>query len=153
MSDHPKTSKARVRWSDRILGLLYGIHGIAVGGSFLMVVLVNSQGARSAAEANAAIAAAIMQPAPMIVAGCALLLGWRRARLLAVFLPAIIALCCLGRLAWPSESVRPAVPPFFPFYFCVLQVKNIPGASVLALVAASLMLLSPGTGRPHSESP
>jgi hypothetical protein len=140
MSDAPITSKARVPWSDRILGLCYWIHGVAVGGFCLTVVLVNSQGARSAAEAGAAIALALLQPAPMIVAGCALLLGWRRARLLAMLLPVIMTtLWCLGRLGCPPEWVRRAVPPFLPFYFCALQAKNIPGASVLAVVAAILI--------------
>jgi len=128
--------------------LCYGIHGVAVGGFFFLVILVNSQGAGSAAEANEVLAAAILQPAPMFAAGCALWFGWRWARLLALFLPVVIAICYLGRSAWPPGTVRPDMPPFFPFYFCVLQVKNLPGASVLAILAAGVLLRDAMTGRP-----
>jgi hypothetical protein len=147
MTDESNESKVRVPWPDRILGVCYGIHGIAVGEFFFLVILVNSQGAGSAAEASQVLAAAVLQPVPMFVAGFALWCGWRWARLLALFLPVVIAICYLGRSAWPPGTVRPDVPPFFPFYFCVLQLKNIPGASVLALIAAGFLLRDAIIGR------
>lgn len=125
----------RVSRSSRILGWCYGIHGVLIGGFLFFVVLVNSHGARSAAEAGQAIVAALLQPVPMFVAAAAFLLGRRWARPLAMLLPVAIALCYLGRFAGGPNS-----PHDFLFYFCALQLKNIPGATVLALVAAGFLL-------------
>jgi hypothetical protein len=104
-----------------------------VGGLFFLVVLINSQGARSSSEMFAALTAALLQPVPMFLTALAAGYGGRWTRLLAVLLPAVLAVCYLGPAV--SETIHRTA--FFQFvgYFCSLQTFNVPGATILALLA------------------
>jgi hypothetical protein len=133
--------KGRPIGPDRILALCYGIHGVAIGGLSFVSAIIGSQGARSHAEVNAGLVAVLLQPVPMFITALALWLGWRWGRLLAVLLPFVLAACYLERLfgaPGPPGNMDPDA--MFPFYFCAVQLENIPGATMLGLVTARFML-------------
>jgi hypothetical protein len=140
MSEGQAESKVKVSRSNLGLASCYVIYGVLVSGFFFLVGAVNSQAARSATEANTVVAAAILSAMPMFITGIALGFGWRWARRLAIVLPAVLAVCGLERFFGTPINLLSDRAPVVEFigYFCFIQIRNLPGAIVLALVALAL---------------
>jgi hypothetical protein len=138
------------RQNDRQLAPFYTIHGVLVGGALFVVMAIGSQAARTTLDGYMGLAAALVQPLPMFIAAAALWHGWRWARLLSLWLPLLILLFCLPRLeVLLGLSVPRDRNPFA--IFGDLQLMNIPGATVFAIVTASNMLPEARTGRPAND--
>jgi hypothetical protein len=148
MSEYRKVKRSNVPLSDRILAVCYGTYGVAVGGFFFLGGLIGTQGAASATQATAMVAAAALMPVPMLLTALALGLGLRWARPLAALLPAILEIYFLAVSysmdqsigdSWVHLARRPAAYQFLAYYGDI-QMANLPGAAVLALVTQFLMI-------------
>jgi hypothetical protein len=134
------------RQNDRQLAPFYTIHGVLVGGLLFVVMAIGSQAARD----YMGLWATLVQPVPMFITATALWNGWRGARLLALCLPFLIALCCIERLlVLFGQSVPRYRDPFA--IMGDLQLMNIPGATAFAMIAAGNMLRETRTGRPKGD--
>jgi hypothetical protein len=118
------------RENDRQLARFYTIHGFLVGGVLFVMMAIGSQAARD----DTGLWATLVQPVPIFIAAAALWIGWRGARLLALSLPFLIALCCIERLlVLFGLSVPRYRDPFA--IMGDLQLMNIPGATAFAMIA------------------
>jgi hypothetical protein len=148
----PNDSKAfwtpAQRANNDSLALCYAIHGVLVGGFWLVAVGMNSQAARNATEGILALTAVLLQPMPMFVTSVALRRGWRWARKLAMVLPFLLAPCGLEQLVWPYSLNHGSLATFF-----YLQIMNIPGAIGLAITTVVTGLFLDGTkGNPPDNT-
>jgi hypothetical protein len=142
LSDIKAPAMSLRRQNDRQLAPLYTIHGVLVGGVLFVVMAISSQAARTTVDGCMGLAAALVQPVPMFIAAAALWHGWRSARLLSLCLPLLIVLFCLPRL---EVLLGLSVPRYRnPLaIFGDLQMMNIPGATVFAIVTVYNMLWEP----------
>jgi hypothetical protein len=148
-SDLETPSMSLWRENDRQLARCYTIHGVLVGGVLCLIVANNPVG--TTMNRNFESAAALLQPLPMFIAAAALWYGWRWARWPSVCLPLLVALCCIERLLWLFGLSIPRYRDPFAI-FGDLQMVNIPGATIFAIVTAYNMLWEPPISRPKGQS-
>ena len=140
LSDINAPAMSLRRQNDRQLARCFAVHGVLVGG------FSGSDCRRSPVcltlNTDFESAACLLQPLPMFIVAAALWYGWPGARWLSVCLPVLIALGCIERLLWLlGLSVPRYRDPFA--IFGDLQMTNIPGATVFAIVTAYNILSEP----------
>jgi hypothetical protein len=132
------------RENDRQLARVYTVHGVVVGGALLLKV--GAYPVCLSLNMDFEAAACWLQPVPMFIVAAALWYGWRGARWLSVCLPVLISLACIERLLWLfGLSVPRYRDPFA--LFGDLQMANIPGAIIFAIVTACNMHSEAKAGR------
>ena len=134
-SDLESPSMSARRQNDRQLAPFYTIHGVLVGGVLFVITAIGSQAARDYTGQWAT----LVQPVPMFITATALWNGWRGARLLAICLPFLIALCCIERLL---VLFGLSVPRYRDSFAIMgdLQLMNIPGATAFAMITVGNMV-------------
>jgi hypothetical protein len=135
------------RENDRQLARCYAIHGVLAGGFLFFWVGIATQAARTSMEGDLMFAATLLQPVPMFITAAALWYGLPWARGVSICLPLLIAVCCIPRLFLLfGPNVEWDHDPFL--IIGDLQMVNIPGAIIFAIVTACNMHLEAKAGRP-----